>query len=660
MKRLRSGAYRPDIDGMRAIAVLSVVLFHIEKTLVPGGFAGVDIFFVISGYLITLHIYGQMQTGTFAFADFYKRRINRIAPALFTLIGSVCVAALVILSPGDLIRLFKSAVYACLGLSNIFFWREYGNYFSSGIDEAPLLHTWSLAVEEQFYILWPLMLLVIVRLKPLYRFALIGLGVVATIAVSELGTRNAASASYYLLPTRFFELLIGGALAIYATHQRSPINTRVANLLAVLGLSLMLGSLYLLNETVTFPGIHAMFPCMGTALLIAAGMGDGSAINRVLSVKPLVFVGLISYSLYLWHWPVIAFAHYRGISIDVVTGCGIFVLSAVLGWASWKFVETPSRRSGSALAFRTVLTRRFVVPAAAIVLGFAGVAGTNGLANRFDARVLKYEKIIATASNELRPECHSPTLLYARQPSPACVLGVPGKAPEVFMVGDSFANHFTGMIDILAKNDHVTVTDYTMDGCLPVKGMGFGAQESYARKCKARNEFVYKYISSHRFKYVILAGAWPVDSSPADFAALQTGLSNSVATVIASGAKPIIIINNESTTNANCLVRRAMTGSGQTCDKKQEPHAQRDAVFAKLKETYSGLTMINPNQVICSNGSCHAMMGDIPLYRDTSHLNDVGSRAIGQALVAKRIHLIPVESEAQGHASSTAHSAPGM
>lgn len=640
MNQLKQVAYRPDIDGMRAIAVLSVVLFHIKKSLMPGGYAGVDIFFVISGYLITLLIYGQITAGTFTFSDFYKRRINRIAPALFVLIAGVSAIGLFILSPADLTRTFKSATYSSVGLSNIFFWREYGSYFSSGIDEAPLLHTWSLSVEEQFYVIWPLILLIVARLRPAYRNSVIGIGVFAALVLSELGTRNAASASYYLLPTRFFELLIGGALAIYFFHRKAPLGERMSNILGASGLVLTFGSLYFLNEKVSFPGLNALYPCMGAAFLIAAGENTNSLTARLLAFKPLVSVGLISYSFYLWHWPLIAFTHYLGIPIDVLTGTALFLLSMGLGWASWKFVELPFRRSGGTMLFRSVVGYRYLVPVAAIVLAFVGVSQSQGVPGRFDPRVPQYERIIATAPNELRPECHSSTFFYDRKPAASCLLGAPNKEPEVLLIGDSFANHFTGMIDILAKNDQVAVRDYTMDGCLPVKGMGFGAQESYARKCKARNNFAYDYISASKYKYVILAGSWPVTGTREEFAALGKGLDDAISTVIAAGAKPIIILANESTGNANCPVRRLLSRSTANCDKKQEAHQIRDDLFAELKVKFPEISFVDPNQAICDGGICHSMLEGTPLYRDGDHLNDVGSRVIGQALVEKNVHLV--------------------
>jgi peptidoglycan/LPS O-acetylase OafA/YrhL len=640
MEQSRLIAYRPDIDGMRAIAVLSVVLFHISKSFVPGGYVGVDLFFVISGYLITLHVYIQVLAGEFSFGEFYKRRINRIVPALFALIAGVSLTGLFVLSPFDLIRLFKSAFYASIGVSNIFFWREYGSYFSSGIDEASLLHTWSLGVEEQFYVLWPLALMVVVRLKPIHRYCGIGIALLAAVAVSEIGMRSAASASYYLLPTRAFELLTGGSLAVFFFHRQSPLALRAANAFGSMGLLLVAGCFVVINDKVSFPGVNAIYPCLGAAMLIAAGSNCESWTARALSVKPLVFFGLISYSLYLWHWPLIAFANYRGINIDGTTGATIFLLSVLLAWASWRFVETPFRRSGSGMSFSSVALRRYLAPVGIVIFAFIGTAQSGGIPGRFDPRVPEYERIITTAPNELRSSCHSPTFYYDRKPTPSCVLGVKGRAPEILLIGDSFANHFTGMVDILAQNDRVTVTDYTMDGCLPVKGMGFGAQRSYAQKCKARNDFSYEYISANKFKYVILAGSWPVEGTAGSFSALQAGLKSSIETIAAAGSKLIIIVNNEPTGNANCPVRQLLSGGSASCDRRQAHHEMRDKMFVDLKAAYPAISFIDPNQAICSGGVCHSMLGDIPLYRDDVHLNDVGSRAIGTLLVQEHVHLV--------------------
>ncbi|WP_194712684.1 acyltransferase family protein [Noviherbaspirillum soli] len=633
-------AYRPDIDGLRGIAVISVVLFHLEKKLVPGGFAGVDIFLVISGYLITFLIYGQIRNGSFGFAAFYRRRINRIIPALFVMIAVVLAFGLALLSPADLMRLFKGAVAAAAAVSNIYFWREYGNYFNGGVDEAALLHTWSLGVEEQFYIIWPILLLALARLRATALFIAIVLGLLAAVAASELGVRVVASASYYLLPTRFFELMIGGALAILMFHKGAPFSYRNSTACGLAGLALMFGSLFFLTETVPFPGINALYPCVGTALLIASGANPRTWTARALSAKPIVFIGLISYSLYLWHWPVIAYANYLGVPITLISGMLIFAGSIALACLSWKFVEIPFRRSGAGMTFARTAWRRYAMPLAVLALASVAVIGTGGLPGRFDARVVEYEKIIATVPEKLHQQCHSPTFFYQRPPHPSCVLGASSKPAEMILIGDSYANHFTGMVDVLAKQHNVAVMHYTMDGCMPLKELALGPKASYAEKCRLRNKLNYDLIASGNYKYVILAASWPNDGTAAYFARLHQGLKDSISAILSAGAKPIIILNNQGTTNANCPIRRLLFGSADSCDTLAQPNGRQRLMFQALKREFPTTSYIDPNKAICDGGYCHAMIGNVPLYRDSGHLNDMGSRLIGKMLLEKGIRLI--------------------
>lgn len=220
---MRQDSYRSDIDGLRAIAVLAVFLHHLSPGWLPGGFIGVDIFFVISGYLITSQVFQELREGSFSLKRFYQRRINRIVPALFTVLLACVLVGSVLLSPVDLIRLYHNALYALLGVSNLFIWLKYGNYFAADASEAPLLHTWSLGVEEQFYLLWPLMVLLVYRFAPRYLLWLLGVGVVLAVGFSEYATGIFATAAYYLLPTRFFELMLGGWLAIWHVQHRPKV-----------------------------------------------------------------------------------------------------------------------------------------------------------------------------------------------------------------------------------------------------------------------------------------------------------------------------------------------------------------------------------------------------------------------------------------------------
>lgn len=305
---------------------------------------GVDVFFVISGFLITAQIYKEIGERSFSIKQFYKRRINRIVPALATVIFCTLCVGFVLLSPADLVLLAKSALASIFGLSNLFFWREYGNYFASNSAEAPLLHTWSLGVEEQFYFIWPLLLVLLVKLFNRRILVVVAILLLGAFVVSDVGTRIAISASYYLLPTRFFELMVGGFLALLCMRYQ-PRTSLQSGIFFATGLVLILGSMIYIDRNSTFPGINALWPCIGSALLIWSGPHQ-CWMHKALTNRPMVLTGLISYSLYLWHWPLIAFLNYLEVQINLASGAGVLVGTFLLAWLSWRFVEVPARRQG--------------------------------------------------------------------------------------------------------------------------------------------------------------------------------------------------------------------------------------------------------------------------------------------------------------------------
>jgi peptidoglycan/LPS O-acetylase OafA/YrhL len=294
--------YRADIDGLRAIAVGSVVLFHAGVPGFAGGFVGVDIFFVISGFLITKIIRDSLQEDRFSLADFYDRRIRRIFPALFAVYLVTYVLGLILLMPGDLKALAKSLLSSAAFGANFHFYGNVG-YFDAPAITKPLLHTWSLSVEEQFYVLWPLAMIALARFVKLrYWLPILLCSLVLSLAYAEWEVwRDNASAAFYMPHARAWELITGALLAI--ALPRLAFGRRLCEAMVALGLVLIAASIALLSEDRDFPGLNAVFPCLGAALIIAAGARGPTAVSRLLSNKPMVFLGLISYSLYLWHWP---------------------------------------------------------------------------------------------------------------------------------------------------------------------------------------------------------------------------------------------------------------------------------------------------------------------------------------------------------------------
>lgn len=331
--------YRSEIDGLRSFAVLPVILFHGGLTLFSGGFVGVDVFFVISGYLITTIIITQLNEGRFSLLDFYARRARRILPALFLVVACCLPFAWMWMLPTQFKDFAQSIAAVSLFSSNFLFWLESG-YFAPAAELKPLLHTWSLAVEEQYYILFPLLLMAFWR--RMNRALLIGLALifVLSLGASEWLWRTAPSANFYLLPTRAWELLAGAFCAIWMVRGAPAGN----NALGALGLALVVVPIFVYDSSTPFPSLYALAPVAGACLIILFARA-GTLVAQFLSLKPLVGIGLISYSAYLWHQPLFAFARIKGGHAPGLTlMMGLAVLSLILAYFSWRFVETPFRR----------------------------------------------------------------------------------------------------------------------------------------------------------------------------------------------------------------------------------------------------------------------------------------------------------------------------
>ena len=629
VRRMTQGKYRSDIDGLRAVAVIAVFLHHLGSSLLPGGFVGVDIFFVISGFLITSQVFSEVKRNAFSLKGFYQRRINRIVPALVTVLLATVILGAFILSPVDLVRLNVSALLSLLGVSNVYIWVKYGNYFAADASEAPLLHTWSLGIEEQFYVIWPLFIVLLYRLAPRYVLPVLAIGVVAAVGVSEYATGVFATAAYYLLPTRFFELMLGGLLGIYL-HQPRVIGKLAAHGLALAGYLLIGFSLFALNANSTFPGFNALIPCLGAALLILAGSGDRH--SRLLTSRPMVFIGLISYSLYLWHWPLIAYLNYLGIAIDLPVATLLIAASILLSWLSWRFVEVPFRRNGATWQFSRVFTRRFALPA----LGLAAVAALslqfNGFPQRFGPGVSALEAMTLSKPSEIRSGCHVPNALYNTAPNDNCRLGAKKDGVDGIMIGDSFANHFTGMVDILARPNDIALMDYTMDSCPPIIGYTADMPPVYAAHCAKRNERVFSLIEQNHYRYVVLAAIWPKDSRARDL------VEASIKRVVENSGQVIVILSNQHIEKAaSCPIRRLMFNSKRSC---AVPQSALAPYWADVQAKFPQVRFIDPNQVICPAGVCSPIIQGKLLYLDDSHLNEVGARFIGDTLLSRGFTLL--------------------
>ncbi len=373
--------YRPEIDGLRALAVVPVILWHAGFQVVSGGFVGVDIFFVISGFLITSIILAEKESNTFSLIKFYERRARRILPALFFVMFTCIPIAWFVLLPADLKNFSKSLIAVSTFTSNFLFWRWSG-YFDTASQLKPLLHTWSLAVEEQFYLFFPLFVMF------LWRVAISRLGLalmLITILSFSLGQYFSASRpffAFYLLPTRGWELLVGALLALWqsTTRNDSDLSTYTRSALSFIGLIAILGSVFLFTEEIPTPSFFTLIPTLGAALIIF-GANQNNIVGKLLSGKVFVLVGLISYSAYLWHQPLLAFAKHRFVELSELLLFVLVLFTFFLSYISWKFIETPFRNQKK-------FSRKFIFTSAAfysaifISIGYIGII-TNGFSQRF-------------------------------------------------------------------------------------------------------------------------------------------------------------------------------------------------------------------------------------------------------------------------------------
>jgi peptidoglycan/LPS O-acetylase OafA/YrhL len=388
-KLARSSQYRPDVDGLRALAVLPVVFFHTEIPGFSGGFVGVDIFYVISGYLITSIVAKDLSRARFSLVTFYERRIRRIFPALFAMVFACILAGWLLLTPTDSASFGKSLVAMTFFVSNVFFKRKGGTegYFGNESHTHVLLHTWSLSVEEQFYLFFPTALFLITRYLKNFTKHILWLTVLVSFAINIWATQHAPRAAFYIFIPRAWELLLGALLAVTAVPLlRQRMSREIA---ALVGLALIAWAVSGFTKGTTFPGFAALLPCLGAWLVIYTGESGPTLVKRILSFGPLVFIGVISYSLYLWHWPIIVFTKYvaaRPLTYSVATIA--ILLSILIAFLSYEFVETPFRGGDSRVNRRQLFAFGFATSALSAALGFA-LYLSHGFPGRFDNATLQ-------------------------------------------------------------------------------------------------------------------------------------------------------------------------------------------------------------------------------------------------------------------------------
>ena len=501
--------HRPDIDGLRAVSILAVVAAHIGAQHARGGFFGVDVFFVISGYLISGIVFADIEAQKFSFAAFYERRVRRIVPAFFVVLMAVFALAYLYMLPVEMNGFAKSLVAATLGVSNIYFWTLSG-YFDSASAYMPLLHTWSLSVEEQFYVIFPVLLLLGYRFYRLKLKLLIVALFLASLLANILGAFYYADARFYLTPNRAWELLAGALVALGIVPEIRERSFR--DMASLAGLLLIILSFVCFSSETPYLGLAALAPCLGATLIIAAGRTGESIGGKALSIKPMVFIGLISYSLYLWHWPVIVFHRMGFIPCEGLSPrtekAVLLAVCFVLATFSWKYVETPFRKKK--FSRRALFAASFAGMVGFVVAGIA-LAAADGLVGRFSPEVSRVASFLDYNPDEVARvgTCFITDKFSYADFDPSLCLRQDKEKKNYLLIGDSHAAHLS--YGLLKTFPDMNLMQATASGCKPALDHPVGTSDA----CVNIMDFVYQtYLPRQKVDVLLIEAAWKEEDLP--------------------------------------------------------------------------------------------------------------------------------------------------
>lgn len=636
MSIVRSFKYRPEVDGLRALAVLPVVLFHAGLGF-PGGFVGVDVFFVISGYLITSLILRDLETDKFSMINFWERRIRRILPASFFVMVVTLVAGRYLLLPPDYDSLARSAIFQALFSSNIHFWQTI-DYFSASAEEMPLLHTWSLAVEEQYYFIFPVLLLILFKLKKLRTAKalafIFSIGILVSLALAMYVQPRAHVAAFYLLPTRAWELLIGSMIAVIPSEKHMQ-SVRRRSLLSGLGVISILLAYGLYSVETPFPGVAALLPCLGTAAFLWSSKeynDEQSVVDRFFATRPLVFIGKLSYSLYLWHWPIFAYANYWELAPrSFASNATLIFISFICSLFTYYFIETPFRK-------RLFLGKRFPV----FAFGFASILILltfgitiriwDGFKWRFSESILQ----IANIKDEVTvPQLELADALDGRLP----LLAGSGVSGDTLVLwGDSHAKALIPAFEIIANKNELAVYCAIHSATAPL--LNFESKGPYAvgKSSGAYNQSVFDWIKKNKVKHVVLAARWS-----GYFSASETESSQEVSkalkrtvedlTNIGSSTYLMMEVPNHNASVPKAVIKRELYGTDirpviADFSDYEQTNKQLLRLIPELQKEHFHL--IDPMEEFYDKNTklFQIEREGIPLYRDSHHLSTAGAKLL--------------------------------
>lgn len=655
-----STQYRADIDGLRAVAVAFVVLYHAGYEWASGGYIGVDVFFVISGYLITGILIKQLSKGSFSLSEFYKRRIARIIPALSVVIVTSFFVGYHLLLPEDLIKFSEEVKASSLFYANIHFMGKSG-YFDSPEESNHLLHMWSLAVEEQFYIFVPIALLLLWRIhRPLVPWIVFA-ALLASFAYAELFLLAGQDKQAFFNPlSRSWELLAGSALALLH-FKRSPYHSLLfSNFLSLFGLLFLLYAFATYSDTTRFPGAYSLLPVIGTVLLIHTAGKGSNIVGEALAWKPVRGLGLISYSLYLWHWPIFSFYKYYNIEqINELERAVLIITSIVAAYMTWAFVENRARFIGYRLPSQKVFTAGFATLLTFTMLSIF-VEQRDGIVERFSDKVIA----IASARNDAPSFAECGIIRVEGTGLKECVINEQSESePQFLFWGDSHAEAMLPAVQQAAQQVRMSGIAITRAGCPAI--IGVNQEREGFRECSEKAEAVLQYLEdSPSIRHVILASRWalyvsgerymsepgaPVrltspyasaETSNSNEALFYEGLDRTFHELSSLGLKITFV---EQVPETEFDVPRALAMSSYLRKEIKIAPAANDYAIRQapvrrsldlLGDKHAGVEIAKPSEAMCDDEACQIAMGGMPLYRDTNHLTVQGALTLAPFFTA--------------------------
>tara|TARA_R110002096_G_scaffold91753_8_gene207660 strand:+ start:3822 stop:5717 length:1896 start_codon:yes stop_codon:yes gene_type:complete len=622
--------YRKEIDGLRAIAVIPVILFHAGLPAFSGGFIGVDVFFVISGYLITSIILSEKQTGTFSLVCFYERRARRILPALFLVIFVCLPLAWLLMLPSELKNFSRSLISVPLFISNISFWKDSG-YFTATAELKPLLHTWSLAVEEQYYLLFPIFLALTWKWGRRCIISILAIISVTSLCAAIWGSINKPTAAFFLLPSRGWELLIGVFVAFFLFNNKINVSMKISQAISLIGILLITYSVFIFDKNTPFPSFYALIPTLGTALVILYA-NPKTLVGKLLSNKLLVGIGLISYSAYLWHQPLFAFA--RLYIINPISSSYFLVLSIcslVLAYFSWKYVERPFRNN-------KIIGRKYIfIYAISISILIVALGLFTHKKNGFIDRLSAEQQQIASynqydyATIYRKNECFLDITQTFKEFSVSCKKVVEN-SNTLLIWGDSHAAALSSGLRKKTPN----LIQYTAANCPPMINMFL----DFKSRCEDINNFILQEVKKIKPNIILLHANWYIKPQIQDTHIIKTinrinKISPLSKVYIIGGTPqwypnlPLHLIRREVSQDKETYITVSAFNDLKTTDEKLH-------LASNVTNAASFLSVL---EMLCNGSMCQAVVetnhGFEPVVFDYGHLTNAGATLIAEKIMTQ-------------------------